>query len=148
MSTLTALARAQAFAEGRAQPIATVRHLHVHPRPLVIIPLAMAGEANAPLAAMAGTEASAPQLLVVAQPRNRDHRFAFAAELAALLVPYVESFTGVAEPVAVDAPANGPVDGADTEETKSRRRRRRGGARGTRPAARPARAACRCGRAT
>lgn len=102
MSTLTALARAQAFAEGRAQPIATVRHLHVHPRPLVVIPLVMAGEANAPLAAMAGTEVSAPRLLVVAQPRNRDHRFAFAAELAALLVPYVESFTGVAEPVAVD----------------------------------------------
>jgi hypothetical protein len=102
VSTLTALARAQAFAAGRAQPIATVRHLHVHPRPLVIIPLVMAGEANAPLAAMAGTEVSAPQLLVVAQPRNRDHRFAFAAELAALLVPYVESFTGVAEPVAVD----------------------------------------------
>jgi len=46
VSTLTALARAQAVAEGRAQPIATVRHLHVHPRPLVLIPLAMAGEAR------------------------------------------------------------------------------------------------------
>jgi hypothetical protein len=102
MSTLTALARAQAFVAGRAQPIATVRHLHVHPRPLVLIPLAMAGEANAPLAAMAGTDRSAPRLLVVAQPRNRSHRFAFAAELAEVLVPYVDSFTGETEAVAVD----------------------------------------------
>lgn len=102
MSTLTALARAQAFASGRAQPIATVRHLHVHDRPLVLVPLEMAGEANAPLAAMVGTAADDPQLLVVAQPRNRDQRFAFASALAALLVPYVDSFTGVAEPIAVD----------------------------------------------
>ena len=102
MSTLTALARAQAFAAGRAEPIATVRHLHLHDRPLVMIPLALAGEANAPLAVLAGTAAAAPQLLVVAQPRNRDERFAFASALASIVVPYVESFTGVAEPIAVD----------------------------------------------
>ncbi len=102
MSTLTALARAEAVAAGRAQPIATVRHLHVHDRPLVLVPLAMAGEANAPLAALAGTDRGAPTLLVVAQPRNRDLRFAFAAELAALLVGYAESHCGVSEAVAVD----------------------------------------------
>ncbi|MGX6602063.1 hypothetical protein ACWKSP_08015 [Micromonosporaceae bacterium Da 78-11] len=102
MSTLTALARAQAMVAGRAQPIATVRHLHVHDRPLVLIPLAMAGEANAPLAAMLGTDPGNPRLLYVAQPRNRDERFAFAAALAGELVPYAESFAGVAEPVAVD----------------------------------------------
>lgn len=102
MSTLTALARAQAYADGRAAPIATVRHVHLHDRPLVVIPLAMAGEANAPLAAMTGTSPSDPRLLLVAQPRNRDQRFAFAAELAAILVSYVDSFAGVAEPVAVD----------------------------------------------
>jgi len=102
VSTLTALARAQAYASGRAAPIATVRHLHVHERPLVLIPLAMAGEANAPLAAMVGTAASSPQLLVVAQPRNRDERFAFVSSLASIVLPYLESFAGVAEPVAVD----------------------------------------------
>ena len=102
MSTLTALARAQAVVEGRAQPIATVRHLHLHPRPLVLIPLAMAGEANAPLAAMAGTDRAAPRLLLVAQPRNRNHRFAFAAELAELVISYVDSFTAETEAVAVD----------------------------------------------
>ena len=102
MSTLTALARAQAYEQGRAQPIATVRHLHVHPRPLVLIPLSMAGEPNAPLAALAGTDRSAPRLMIVAQPRNRTDRFAFAAELAGVLIPYVDSFTAETEAVAVD----------------------------------------------
>lgn len=99
---LTALARVQALDAGRATPVATVRHLHLHDRPLVLIPLAMAGEANAPLAAMAGTAPDDPSLLVVAQPRNRDQRFAFAARLAEIVLAYVGSFTGVAEPVAVD----------------------------------------------
>ncbi len=102
MSTLTALARAQAVITGRAQPIATVRHLHVHDHPLVLIPLAMAGEANAPLAALAGTDPAAPRLLTVAQPRNRDDRFTFFAELAEILVPYFESFATETETIAVD----------------------------------------------
>jgi hypothetical protein len=102
VSTLVALARAQAFASGRAQLVATVRHLHVHDRPFVLIPLALAGEANAPLAAMFGTTPASPRLLVVAQPRNRDQRFAFAAELASHLVPYLESFAAETVAVAVD----------------------------------------------
>jgi hypothetical protein len=102
VSTLTALARAQAYAAGRAVPIATVRHLYVHDRPLVLIPYAMAGEANAPLAALVGSARSDPRLLVVGQPRNRDQRFAFAANLGDLLAAYLDPFTGVAEPIAVD----------------------------------------------
>jgi hypothetical protein len=102
VSTLVALARAQAFASGRAQPIATVRHLHLGERPFVLVPLAMAGEANAPLAAMVGTDPADPALLVVAQPRNRDERFAFAAALAGHLVPYLTSFAGATEAVPVD----------------------------------------------
>ncbi|XVU26575.1 hypothetical protein ACQPZJ_05845 [Actinoplanes sp. CA-054009] len=102
MSTLVALARAQAFKSGAAQPIATVRHLHVSDDPLVLIPLAMAGEANAPLAAMIGTAVAKPRLLVVAQPRNRDERFAFTAALAGELLPYLESFATETEAVAVD----------------------------------------------
>ncbi|BAL86138.1 hypothetical protein AMIS_9180 [Actinoplanes missouriensis 431] len=102
MSTLTALARAQAVATGRAQPIATVRHLHVHHEPLVLVPFAMAGEANAPLAAMIGTDPAKPRLLVVRQPRNRDDRFAFFAELAEELLPYLESFATESEEVPID----------------------------------------------
>lgn len=102
MSVLTALARVAAVAAGRAQPIATVRHVHLHQRPLVLIPLAMAGEANAPLAAMVGDDRSTPRLLVVAQPRNRDQRFAFAADLASTVVSYVDSFGGATESVPTD----------------------------------------------
>ncbi|GAA4598271.1 hypothetical protein BJY16_002651 [Actinoplanes octamycinicus] len=102
MSALTALARAQAVAAGRAQPIATVRHLHVHDHPLVLIPLAMAGEANAPLAALAGTDPARPELLVVTQPRDRDERFRFADRLGQILVGYVDSFTDRTEEVPVD----------------------------------------------
>ncbi|HEY7274004.1 MAG TPA: hypothetical protein VH502_14825 [Actinoplanes sp.] len=102
MSTLAALAKAEAAAAGRALPIATVRHVHIAERPLVLVPFAMAGEANAPLAAMLGCRASEPELLVVDQPRNRDQRFAFAAALGKLLCAYVEAHTAVAEPVAVD----------------------------------------------
>jgi hypothetical protein len=102
VSTLTALARAQAVATGRAQPIATVRHLHVSDRPMVVVPLAMAGEAHAPLAVLLGTGPADAHLLVVTDPRNRAERFAFAAALADRLLPYLESFTAMTEPVAVD----------------------------------------------
>ncbi|WFE33925.1 hypothetical protein [Micromonospora sp. WMMD975] len=102
MSTLRALARAQAVAAGRAQPVATVRHLHLAQRPLVLVPLALAGEANAPLAALVGAAPDEARLLVVPQPRNRDQRFAFAAELAGVVLPYLDSFRGVTEAVAVD----------------------------------------------
>lgn len=97
MSTLTSLARALARSGGRAQPVALVRHVHISGQPLVFIPLALAGEANAPLAAMVGDEPDSPQLLVVNQPRNRDERFAFAAELAHAVVPYLEGFAVQAE---------------------------------------------------
>lgn len=111
MSALTALARVQAVAAGRAQPVATVRHVHVHHRPLILVPLVLAGEANAPLAALVGTERDAPQLLVVPQPRNRDQRFAFAAELAGAVVSYVEGF------------AAGPVEQVPIERGKETRDR-------------------------
>lgn len=91
MSTLTSIARALAAERGRAEPVCAVRHLHLSDHPLVFIPLALAGEACAPLAAMVGTDPAAPRLLVVAQPRNRDQRFAFAAELAEVILPYIEN---------------------------------------------------------
>lgn len=92
MSALTALARLRAFRQGRAQPVATVRHCHVAERPMVMVPLRLAGEAAAPLAALVGTDPAAPRLLVVPQPRDRTLRFAFAAELAEVLLPYIEGF--------------------------------------------------------
>jgi hypothetical protein len=100
MSTLTALARARAVSRGIAQPVATVRHVHVSDRPLVLIPLALAGEANAPLAVMTGDEPDSPQLLTVSQPRNRDQRFAFAARLANVVLEYVDGYRRAEETAA------------------------------------------------
>lgn len=76
---------------GHAEPIRTVRHVHISDRPLVFIPLALAGEANAPLAAMIGDSPSSPAMLIVAEPRDRMERFAFTAELAGLLLKYIDS---------------------------------------------------------
>ena len=86
MSTLTP-SPAPSRPNGTAQPSCTVRHVHISDRPLVFIPLALAGEANAPLAAMVGDYPAAPRLLIVPEPRDRDQRFAFAAELAAIDPP-------------------------------------------------------------
>jgi hypothetical protein len=92
MSTLTSLARAHAAQRGYAQPITTVRHVHVSRRPLVCVPLAMAGEANAPLAAMVGYDLAKPRLLIVRQPRNRSQRFEFAHSLALVMLHYFATF--------------------------------------------------------
>jgi hypothetical protein len=99
MSAISSYARARAVAAGRAFPIATRRHVHISDRPLVFIPLTLAGEANAPLAAMIGTDPARPALFVVPQPRNRDLRFAFAADLAAPVLNHIESCTRRAETV-------------------------------------------------
>ncbi|WP_037853132.1 hypothetical protein [Streptomyces sp. NRRL S-340] len=91
MSLITTLARLEAVRSGRAEPAATVRHRHLSERPLVCVPLTTAGEAGAPLGALVGTDRHAPRLLVVPQPRDRDLRFAFLAELADVVLPYIDS---------------------------------------------------------
>ncbi|MFI2640325.1 hypothetical protein [Streptomyces sp. NPDC018610] len=97
MSLIDTLARLEAVQTGRAQPAATVRHRHLSARPLVFVPLTTAGEAGAPLGALVGTDRDAPCLLAVPQPRDRDLRFAFLAELADVVLPYVDSFAEAVE---------------------------------------------------
>ncbi|KUM69332.1 hypothetical protein [Streptomyces curacoi] len=97
MSLISTLARLEAVSTGRAQPTATVRHRHLSDRPLVFVPLTTAGEAGAPLGALVGTDRDAPHLLVVPQPRDRDLRFAFLAELADLVLPYVDTYAADVE---------------------------------------------------
>ncbi|MFI1829956.1 hypothetical protein ACH41E_26480 [Streptomyces sp. NPDC020412] len=92
MTLITTLARLEAVESGRAQPLATVRHRHVADRPLVFVPLTTAGEAGAPLGALVGTERDAPRLLTVAQPRDRELRFAFLAELADVVLPHLDAY--------------------------------------------------------
>ncbi|GAA2090225.1 hypothetical protein GCM10009801_55010 [Streptomyces albiaxialis] len=91
MSLISALARMEAAAQGRASPMATVRHRHLAERPLVLVPLTTAGETGAPLGAMVGTDPEKPELFTVAQPRDRDLRFAFLARLADATLPHLES---------------------------------------------------------
>ncbi|MFF0743095.1 hypothetical protein ACFYVL_22135 [Streptomyces sp. NPDC004111] len=98
MSLINTLARLEATQSGRAQPLATVRHRHLSDRPLVVVPLTTAGEAGAPLGALVGTDRDRPRLLTVGQPRDRDLRFAFLAELAEAVLPYLDSYADVVEP--------------------------------------------------
>ncbi|MFJ5719866.1 hypothetical protein [Streptomyces sp. NPDC093149] len=98
MSLISTLARLEAVDSGRAQPMTTVLHRHLTDRPLVLVPLTTAGEAGAPLGALVGTDREAPRLLTVAQPRDRDLRFAFLAELAEAVLPHIEAYEDVVEP--------------------------------------------------
>ncbi|MFF7328600.1 hypothetical protein ACIQU5_05915 [Streptomyces sp. NPDC090306] len=97
MSLIATLARLEAVSTGRAQPAATVRHRHLSDRPLVLVPLTTAGETGAPLGALVGTDRDRPRLLVVEQPRDRDLRFAFLAELADTVLPYIDAYADVVE---------------------------------------------------
>ncbi|CAM5630810.1 putative protein OS=Streptomyces fumanus OX=67302 GN=GCM10018772_06730 PE=4 SV=1 [Streptomyces fumanus] len=97
MSLIATLARLEAVSTGRAQPAATVRHRHLSDQPLVLVPLTTAGEAGAPLGALVETDRDAPHLLVVPQPRDRDLRFAFLAELADIVLPYVDGYAAAVE---------------------------------------------------
>ncbi|MFJ6565987.1 hypothetical protein ACIQNU_01075 [Streptomyces sp. NPDC091292] len=97
MSLIQHLARLEAVQSGRAQRTATVRHRHLSERPLVLVPLTTAGEAGAPLGALVGTERTAPRVLFVPQPRDRDLRFAFLADLAGSVLPYIEAYADSVE---------------------------------------------------
>lgn len=91
MSMVSALARLEAMETMAAVPLTDFRHRRMSDRPLVVVPLTMAGEAGTPLAAMVGDAKRSPKLLVVAQPRNREQRFAFAAELGRIVMDYINS---------------------------------------------------------
>ena len=92
MSLLTTMARLEAVRSGHAEPLATVRHRHLAERPMLLVPLAAAGETGAPLAVLLGRDRERPRLLTVPQPLDRERRFAFLADLADELLPYLESF--------------------------------------------------------
>ena len=108
MTALTSLARIEAADLGRAQLTRTVRHVHVSDRPMVVIPLQLAGEPCAPLAAMIGDDQSAPRLLTVANPLNRDDRFRFAAELAGITLAYIGGYAAGLEPGEKEAYPDAP----------------------------------------
>jgi hypothetical protein len=92
VTVLTSLARVIAAQTGRAQPTKTRRHVHLSSRPLVLVPLQLAGEACAPLAAMVGDARDKPLQLAVYEPRDRTRRFEFAADLAETVLAYIDGY--------------------------------------------------------
>lgn len=104
MSLLHSYVKVKARERGRALPRATVRHVHLAETPMVFVPLRLAGEAAAPLGAMVGTDPARPTLLVVPQPRNRDLRFQFLADLGAVLLPYIDRISRQVETVEAKTP--------------------------------------------
>ncbi|MFE0578033.1 MULTISPECIES: hypothetical protein [unclassified Streptomyces] len=98
MPLLSTLARLEAVRAGRAQPLATVRHRHLSDKPLVFVPLTTAGEAGAPLGAMVGTDPDEPRVFVIPQPRDRDLRWAFLADLAVHVLAHIEAYADDVEP--------------------------------------------------
>ncbi|MET8778978.1 hypothetical protein ABZV58_28580 [Nocardia sp. NPDC004654] len=89
MSKVSALARLEALESMKALPITQFRHRRLSDKPLVVIPLVMAGEAGSPLAVMIGQTKRSPRLIIVGQPRNPDQRFVFAAELGDVVMDYI-----------------------------------------------------------
>ncbi|MFE2127531.1 hypothetical protein [Streptomyces amritsarensis] len=98
MPLLSTLARLEAVRAGRAQPLATVRHRHLSDNPLVLVPLTTAGEAGAPLGALVGTDRNEPRAFVIPQPRDRDLRWAFLADLAVHVLAHIEAYADDVEP--------------------------------------------------
>jgi hypothetical protein len=92
VTLLTSLARVEAAAAGRARRIRTVRHVHLGDRPLVVIPLQLAGEACAPLAVMIGADQDKPMLRTVYEPRDRGKRFEFVADLAEIILAHLDNY--------------------------------------------------------
>ena len=95
-----------AAAERRAVAKTTRRHVHLSPRPLVLVGYHLAGDLGAPLALMWGTgDEEEPRCVVVPEPRNRDLRFEALAEFALELLAYLSEFEGRDEAgMCLDAP--------------------------------------------
>ncbi|MGN3958262.1 hypothetical protein ACGV4K_24665 [Streptomyces sp. WAC8370] len=108
--SLTALRHAEAFDTGRAVPAAALRHLHVEQNPFVVAFHVLAGEPFALLGITWGSEPARPAgYAVVAEPRNRDLRYAgleaFAQALNDHVAPYLQiSCDGRGQPQAAAAP--------------------------------------------
>ncbi|GHJ50216.1 hypothetical protein Cs7R123_75580 [Catellatospora sp. TT07R-123] len=90
--------RLLALQQRRAVPAASRAHRHLSPRPWVLVGYHLAGEPSAPVAIRYGSFRGQPKLLVVAEPRDRDQRFAALGALARDLATYLSRYTET-EPV-------------------------------------------------
>ncbi len=114
MDTLHTYLALRAANERKAVAKVTRRHVHISPRPMVIIGYHLAGDIGAPLALIWGTDRTArPHSVVVAEPRNRQLRFDALETFGQSLVEYLSGYvatrlesrsSGETEPVCIDAP--------------------------------------------
>jgi hypothetical protein len=105
MNSLHAHLALRAAAERRAVTKATVLHIHLHRKPMVIVGYHLAGDPGAPLAIMWGTDPSAePNCMVVPEPRNRGLRFAALDDFAKDLLDYLSQFESRENEICLDAP--------------------------------------------
>lgn len=106
MNALHAHQALVAAAERRAVAKTTRRHVHLSPRPLVLVGYHLAGDLGAPLALMWGTNRDEePHCVVVPEPRNRSLRFLALADFAEAFMGYLSEFEGRDEAgMCLDAP--------------------------------------------
>lgn len=125
MDAIDDIQRLRAFEAGHAMPLATVRHVHLAERPLMVAAYHLSGDEGAPVGLILGSLRDAFDVIVVGEPRNRDLRFASLVSLSDRVAQYLDGFgrvrmesrqtrTGITEyPVADDAPqllfANSPT---------------------------------------
>ena len=106
-----------AAASRRAVAKTSRRHVHLSPRPMVLVGYHLAGDLGAPLALMWSTSRhEEPRCVVVTEPRNRELRFEALAEFAAEFLAYLARFEARDEAgVCVEAPQLIVPNGATAE---------------------------------
>ncbi|WP_306215994.1 hypothetical protein [Actinoplanes sp. RD1] len=99
MTMMTSLARALAADAQRPQRLTMYRHLHISDHPIVMVPITLAGETNAPLAMLVGTDPARPAVIVTRQPRERAERLRFAERLAGHLLYPIAAMAAITQRV-------------------------------------------------
>ncbi|GAA4208205.1 hypothetical protein [Actinocatenispora rupis] len=102
MSELATYRRLRAYEGRRAVAAASRCHAYLADAPLVVVGYHLAGDPGAPVALRYGTAPDAWRTVVMAEPRNRDVRFAALADFATDLLAYLAGFAAREEVTVLD----------------------------------------------